>query len=144
MHYLVTSVDLPALSHVTRATPAAPYLCVMLRIDPRAVSDLLAELKLAAPASLPTTRGISASRITAPLLDAVLRLVRLLQAPEEIAVLAPMIEREILYRLLISQQGARLRHLTIRGIQSHQVARAIEWLKQDLSPRCVWRRWRGP
>ncbi len=133
MHYLITSVDLPILSHVTRATPEVPYLCVTLRIEPRFLAELIAQMDVRGPSAIPTSRGIAASRITAPLLDAMLRLVRLLQSPEDIPVLAPLLEREILYRLLNSEQGTRLRHIAIRGSQSHQVARAIDWLKQNLA-----------
>lgn len=127
-NYLVTSIDLPVSSQVVQATPQAPYLCAMLSFDARRVSELLAETDLPA-ASAVAGRAMSVSPITADLLDAVLRLVRLLDAPRDLPVLAPLIEREVMYRLLVGEQGPRLRHLAHVGSRSHQVSDAIGWLK---------------
>ena len=127
-NYLVTSIDLPVSSQVVDASPERPYLCAMLRFDVRAIAELLAGTDL--PASSATTaRGIAVSPLNEELLDTVLRLVRLLDTPGDLPVLAPLIERELLYRLLTSEQGPRLRHVATVGSRSHQVSHAIDWLK---------------
>jgi AraC-like DNA-binding protein len=127
-NYLVSSIDLPVSSRVIRAAAQTPYLCAMLRFDTRRIGELLADADLPAPA-IAAGRGISVSPLSAELLNAVLRLVRLLDSPADLPVLAPLIERELLYRLLVGEQGARLRHVATAGSRSHQVSRAIDWLK---------------
>jgi AraC-like DNA-binding protein len=117
------------LGRVTQATPALPYLCLQLRIDSRRVAQLMADMHLAAPAATPETRAISLSPVTSALLESTLRLVRLLDAPQDVPILAPLIEREILYWLLLGDQGARLRDIAVMNSQSHQITRAIEWLR---------------
>lgn len=127
-NYLVTSLDMPVTSRVVQATPQSPYLCAMLRLDTRRISELLADAELPA---VPTAAGraLSVSPLDADLLDAVLRLVRLLDSPQDLPVLAPLIEREVLYRLLAGEQGPRLRQMASAGSRSQQIAGAIEWLK---------------
>lgn len=133
MQYLLTSVDLPVQVRVVEASEDKPHLCVVLGIDIADVAALLdsengnegtAQQKI-----LPATRGISVSDVSAELLDAMLRLVRLLDKPGEIATLAPLIRRELTYRLLNGPVGARLRHMALASSQSHQVGQAIDWIK---------------
>lgn len=135
MQYLLTSVDLPVQVRVVEASVDKPHLCVVLGIDIADVAALLdsesdgsstAQQKL-----LPATRGISVSDVSAELLDAMLRLVRLLDKPAEIATLAPLIRRELTYRLLNGPVGARLRHMALASSQSHQVGQAIDWIKHN-------------
>jgi AraC-like DNA-binding protein len=130
-HFLVTSVDLPVMSQVTGATKDTPYLCLCFRIDLRRLSELMTEAESAERETIPEGRGIFVGQLSAPLLDAALRLMHLLETPQDIPVLAPLIEREILYRLLQSDQGMRLRHIARRESQSHQIAKAIDWLKAN-------------
>lgn len=78
--------------------------------------------------SRPTSRGMYVDRIDNQLLDAVLRLARLLDTPKDIAMLAPLINREILYRLLRGPQGYRLYEIAVANSQSHRVSQAIKWL----------------
>lgn len=128
LHYLVVSVTLPLSGQVIEATPEVPYLCLRLDIDPAEISNLLAQ---AGPMGVPSRgagRGLYLERIDASLLDAVLRLTRLLESPRDIAMLAPLALREIFYRLLRGQQGWRLHELAIADSQTHRVTRAIEWL----------------
>ena len=131
MQYLLTSVDLPVQVRVAEASEQQPHLCVVLGIDIADVAALLdsdsdngAQQKI-----LPATRGISVSDVSPELLDAMLRLVRLLDKPREIAALAPLIRRELTYRLLNGPVGARLRHMALASSQSHQVGQAIDWIK---------------
>lgn len=127
-NYLITSIDLPVSSQVIDASPERPYLCAMLRFDGRVIAELLADADLP-PSSATSARGIAVSPLSEELLDTVLRLVRLLDTPRDLPVLAPLIERELLYRLLTSEQGPRLRHVATAGSRSHQISHAIDWLK---------------
>lgn len=130
-HYLLTSVDLPVMGQVTQASAERPYLCLILDIDPRQVGELVgsAEFRVAAPAAM--ARGMGVSGLDAGLADAALRLARLVDFPRDVPVLAPLVEREILYRLLMGEQGLRLRHTILADSHGHRVARAIGWLKDN-------------
>lgn len=128
-HYLVSSIDVPVSAQVIRASPQEPCLCLTLRLDPLRIGEWLSELKLPKPATA-TARGLALSPIDNDLLDALLRLVRLLDSPRDLPVLAPLIERELIYRLLTGEQGARLAQIATAGGQGQQIARAIQWLKQ--------------
>ena len=127
--YLLSAFDLPAHCRVIEASPERPYLCVKLCLD----MDALRELLAGAPQVLPAAGhgpGMAVSPLDGDLLDAVLRLVRLLDRPQDLAVLGPLTEREILYRLLTGPQGGRLRERALAGSRSQQVARAIDWLRR--------------
>lgn len=130
LHYLVASVALPVTSQVTVASPAEPYLSLRLNIDPAEISSLIAE---AGPMAVTNSnsRGVYVDRLDTPLLDAVLRLIRLLDTPRDIAMLAPLIRREIIYRLLRSPSGQILRDITNTDSLTHRVTRAIDWLNQN-------------
>jgi AraC-like DNA-binding protein len=132
--YLVFSVDLPIGAQVMRATPEEPYLCFRLDLPAQAVADVLLNTgppaaATAATAAPPDARGLYLSRTGAPLLDAVVRLLRLLDTPDDAAALAPLVQQEIIYRLLRSEEGARLARVARADSQAHRVARAIAWLK---------------
>ncbi|MGC1549913.1 MAG: AraC family transcriptional regulator [Rhodanobacter sp.] len=127
--YLVTSVDVPVSSKVMRATPQEPCLCLTFRLDVQRIRELLPEITPARAAAT-SVRGLSLSPLDAGLLDPLLRLARLLDTPRDLPVLAPLIERELIYRLLTGEQGARLAQIATSGSQGHQVSRAIQWLRQ--------------
>ena len=129
LNYLVVSMTLPVTGQIIEATPAHPYLCLRVDIDPVLVNDLLVQLGSAAPPREAPARALFLARTGAPLLDAVLRLARLLDTPQEIAVLAPLALREIHYRVLTGELGERLRQLCEVDGPSQRVARAIEMLK---------------
>lgn len=129
-HYLVTSIDLPVAAQVVQASPEVPNLCLALDLDARRMSALMSETALPRPRAAPLERGLSVSPLSAQLLNALLRLARLLDSPEDIPILAPLVEREVLYRLLTGDQGMRLRHIAVSESRAHQVARAIDWLKR--------------
>lgn len=132
--YLLLSVDLPIIAQVVEASPEEPYLGICLDIDPRQISLLLMETALPPAAERDAAdgaaRSLSLSRTDTPLLDAVVRLLRLLDAPQDIPALAPLALREILYRLLTGEQGARLRQIAVSNSLTQRVARAIEWIKR--------------
>lgn len=131
LHYLVGSVTLPLAGCVIRASTDEPYLCIRLDIDPSLIVSLITEDCPAAANDETEGRGMYVDRIDAPLLDATLRLVRLLDAPEDIPVLAPLALREIFYRLLRGPQGHHLQAVALEGSQSHRVKDAIEWLNRN-------------
>jgi AraC-like DNA-binding protein len=132
-HFLITSVDLPTVTQVTKATPEKPYLGLVFKLDRREISQLMADSNLPLPREQQASRGMATGKVTLPLLTAFQRLIDLLDEPMDIPILAPIIQREIYYRLLVSDQGARLRQIVSVGSQSHQIARAIDWLKGNFT-----------
>lgn len=129
LNYLTVSVTLPAIGHVLEATPERPYLCLRLELDARMIGELLLQVgRSAVPPS--TDRGLYVARTSPQLLDAVLRLTRLLEEPRDAAILAPLVLREIHYRVLTGELGHRLRELCVVDSQVNRVARAIELLRK--------------
>ncbi|WP_128002721.1 AraC family transcriptional regulator [Piscinibacter defluvii] len=130
--FLTTSVDLPANSEVIEASTGKPCVGLGLRLDIRLLAELIAQDgdALSSPRSPRSPRtSVGVGSITEALLDPFVRLLALLDEPAAIAVLAPLIQREIHYRLLATDQAARLRQIVAVGSQNHRVARAIDWLK---------------
>ena len=121
--YLLVSLDLPLVGHVLEASPQAPYLCCKIDLDQAALADLI----IAEGATVRATDllPLAAYPSDPELVDAACRLVRLLERPESIPALAPLIEREILYRLLTGPHGAMLRHLAAADSRLGQISRAI-------------------
>jgi AraC-like DNA-binding protein len=132
-HFLITSVDLPTVWQVVEASREKPCLGLVLKLDRREISHLMVDSHLPPPRALQSTRGMATGEVTLPLLNAFQRLIDLLAGPKDIPILAPIIQREILYRLLVGDQGKRLRQIASAGSQSQQVARAIDWLKGNFT-----------
>ena len=128
-HFLITSVDLPTVVQIIKANREKPYLGLVLRLDPREISQLIVDSNLPLPHPQQSSRAMAVGEVTLPLIAAFQRLLDLLDHPADIPILAPLIQREIFYRLLTSDQGARLRQMAQAGSQSQQIARAIDWLK---------------
>jgi AraC-like DNA-binding protein len=130
-HCLISSVDLPMFSRITRASVSEPYLGLGLLIDPLKINELAASIpQNRMPGAV--DRGIAVGTLSADIQGAALRLARLLDTPADIPGLAPIIERELLYRLLTSALGSRLRQAVASGSHSQQIVRAIDWLKTNL------------
>jgi AraC-like DNA-binding protein len=128
-HYLLVSVDLPLVGHVIQADRDAPYLCCKINIDQAVLADLiLAEGARAPKADLP---ALAVYRSDDDLIDAVCRLMRLLDQPDSITTLAPLIEREILYRLLKGPHGPALRYMAVADSHLNQVSRAIATIRNS-------------
>jgi AraC-like DNA-binding protein len=129
--FLITSLDIPANSQVVTASADNPCLGLAFRLDLRTMAELIAQGGLPLPAEQSNDRGvgIGLGAVTPVLLEPFKRLLNLLDEPETIPVLAPLIEREIHYRLLKSDQAARLWQIASVGSQGHRVAKAIDWLK---------------
>lgn len=131
LNLLVVSVTLPVSGMVVDASPDKPYLSLRLDIDPGELTRLIADAGLAGSTPRPAGRGIYLQRLDSTVLDALLRLMRLLDSPRDIAMLAPLFIREILYRLLRGPQGHLLHDLAMTDSQTHRVTRAIEWLNRN-------------
>lgn len=129
--YLISTLELPCVSQVLEASKEKPYLSLRLKLAPAAVGSVMAEAGYAAPPGRADVRAIDVSSLDADLLDAVVRLARLLGSPAAAPVLMPLITREIIYRLLIGEQGDRLRHLAIQGGYTPHMARAVERLSHN-------------
>ncbi len=132
-HFLITSVDLPTMVQIIEASKEKPYLGLILKLDQREISQLMVDSNLPPPHPQQSSRGMATGEVTLPLLTAFQRLVDLLAEPKDIPILAPIIQREIFYRLLVGDQGARLRQMASAGSQSQQIARAIHWLKGNFT-----------
>jgi AraC-like DNA-binding protein len=127
-HSLLVSVDLPISARVVEATSARPCLAVRLSLDPSVVCELLADCPDALPPG-PPARGLDVRPVEPQLLDAVGRLVALLDIPRDIAALAPLVLREVTYRVLTGPQGAQLRQIAATGAAAQRIARAVRWLR---------------
>ncbi|MDR2020069.1 MAG: AraC family transcriptional regulator [Treponema sp.] len=126
--FIAIGMDLPSVSRITGATPETPHLALSIPLDRSVLSQLVAEVEPA-----PQTRvyqGVTVGAAAAELLDACLRLLNLLDAPERIPVLAPMIIREIHYFLLTGPEGEDFRLLGTAESPNNQIARAISWLRE--------------
>ena len=128
--FLIASLDLPGSSQVLEASPDKPCLGLMLRLDRRVIAELVAQIRLPAPRDRLAEGSAALGTITPALLEPFGRLLALLDDPGAIAVLAPLIQREIHYQLLMSDQAARLLQIVSVGSPSHRIARAIDWLKR--------------
>ncbi|WBB68859.1 AraC family transcriptional regulator [Micromonospora sp. WMMD812] len=129
--YLIASVDLPITGHFTEASPERPALGFGLTLHPASVAELLLQ---AGPGDLPPAAGGAPSGMAvsdAPdeLVDAVVRLLRLLDRPRDISVLAPLIKREILWRVITGEQGAVVRQLGLADSSLTHIARAVQWIR---------------
>ncbi len=132
--YGVVTYDLPAIGHVVEATPDKPYLCLYLDFDPVMLGNLA--LRVPPPPGVPSRPiGKTVSDAGTALLDATLRLVRLLDDPIALPVLGPLAEQEILYHLLAGPDGARMRHIISGQGPVAQVGRAIAWIGKNFRER---------
>jgi len=129
-HYLVASAEIPVSARVVGATLDKPHLGVRFHFDLASLRSLIEEARLPVPSGAAPQRGIYISATRPALLDAVLRMVRLLRSPAEIPVLAPMIEREILFRLLLDEKSVALHRIAQLNSQPQRIGVAIVWLKQ--------------
>jgi AraC-like DNA-binding protein len=130
-HFLITAVDLPVMAQVMEASREKPFLGLVLRLQRRSIAEMFTQSDVPLPRPQQAGRGMAVSEVNLPLLDAIIRLVDLLDTPEDIPMLAPLVQKEILYRLLVGEQGERLRQLGAAGTQSHQIAQTIDWLKEN-------------
>ncbi len=120
-HFLISSIDLPIIANIIEASEEQPYLGLIMELDLTEISQLIVDSELAFTQSKEAQKGIAVGELSESLLGAFVRLAELLDEGQNIKILAPIIKREIFYRLLMSEQGTRL----------HQIAKAIDWLKNN-------------
>ena len=132
-HFLITSVNLPTFAQIIKASREKPCLGLILKLDQRVMSQLMVDSNLPPPRPQQSSRGMATGEVTLPMLSTFQRLIALLDEPKDIPILAPIIQREIFYRLLVGDQGVRLRQMASAGSQSQQIARAIDWLKGNFT-----------
>ncbi|MDC7675539.1 AraC family transcriptional regulator [Asticcacaulis machinosus] len=134
-NYLVASVDLPVMGSVIEATTERPYLCVQIDLNMAVLSDLVIQ-NPAIPTAQNVSGGLVLNRTTPELLDAMVRLIGLLDSHQDIAVLAPLAIREILYRLLTGGSGSLIRKMAQADSRMNQIARAIVWIRTRFRESC--------
>jgi AraC-like DNA-binding protein len=129
--YLIVSVDVPIVSEIQDATPERPYLGLRLDLDRNTIASLMIESDVKRAATAQPGPSLAVSALSADLIDAAVRLLRLLANPRDIPILAPLAEREILYRLLRGDQTSRLSEIAFAESKLQQVNRAIGWIKRN-------------
>ncbi|HFD4084510.1 AraC family transcriptional regulator [Vibrio parahaemolyticus] len=130
-HFLISSVDLPIIANIIEASEEQPYLGLIMELDLTEISQLIVDSELAFTQSKEAQKGIAVGELSESLLGAFVRLAELLDEGQNIKILAPIIKREIFYRLLMSEQGTRLHQIVTAGSHSYQIAKAIDWLKNN-------------
>lgn len=129
--FLVSSIDVPVQSRIIEASEDVPLLSMLLRLDMPMVGEVLSREDLPEPERSSHGHGLAVGETTAGLLSACIRLIEILDTAEDIPFLSPLIQREIVYRVLRTPQGERLRAIATRGDVSNRTARAISWLKSN-------------
>jgi AraC-like DNA-binding protein len=132
-NYLLSTAELPIMSRVLAASPQQPYLGMYIVIDPAMVASVMVEMGQLPPRSQAPARAIEVSPLDDALLDAVVRLARLLDSPDEARLLLPLVSREITYRLLCGEQGYRLRQMTVLGGHTHRISQAVERISREFN-----------
>ena len=130
--YLLVSLDLPLVGQIEQASRAKPFLGLSLVLDLEEIASLMRETDLPREVAAPLRPGLMVGSMDDDLMDAVVRLTELLRKPAQIAVLAPLIRREIFYKLLLSEQGGLLRRIAADSGKVQRVAAGLAWLKRNL------------
>jgi AraC-like DNA-binding protein len=130
-NYLVASVNLPIAGQVTEASPEVPYLALKLEFTPSEILDVLREYQMGVDKKESAKRGMYVSNLETSLLDAVTRLARLLDTPKDIKVLAPLIRKEIIYRVLQGENGGLLKQIALEGSSTYQISDVIQHIMNN-------------
>lgn len=131
--YLLVSLDLPLVGQIEEASPAMPFLGLSLVLDFDEIGSLMREADLPHESALTVSSGLRVGSMDDDLLDAVIRLARLLRKPAQIPILAPLIRREIFYKLLLSEQGGLLRRMAADSGKVQRVASGLAWLRRNVA-----------
>src|SRR5271157_3267701 len=132
-NFLLTSIDLPVVGQITKASKNEPYLALVLKLEMPVVREILSQDEFHSSEAFSGARGMALGVTTADMLKACSRLLDLLDTPQDIPFLAGLIQREILYRLLRGPLGRHLRAIATLGEQSNRTAKAVAWLKTNYS-----------
>lgn len=130
---MLTGVDMPGASMICEASPDVPSTAISIDLDKNLIAQLALEVPYKPLEDTSVVKGVQVQPLDANLLDAFVRLAELLDSPEKLSVLGPMIVYEIHYLLLVGPNGHKLRSFYTLGSQGNQVAQAITWLKQNLA-----------
>jgi len=130
-NYLVASVDLPVTGQVIEATPNAPYLALKIEFNPSQILEILTDTEFPTNSKVNAKRAIFVNELEGSILDAVIRLVRLLDSAEDIPILAPIFTKEILYRVVRGQNGSILQQIAIEGSTTNRISEVIEQIKAN-------------
>lgn len=128
-NYLLCSLDVPVVSQVVEASPESPYLGLKLEFDPTLIASVSVEAGVSPGRNDSSVKSIAVSPLQGDLLDALVRLFRLLDNPSDYRVVSPLVMREIIYRLLVSEQGPRLRQMAVFGGTTHRITKAVQTLR---------------
>ncbi len=128
---LITGIDIPATSCVAEASPQKPLITVSLDLDSKLIAQMLSEMPLEKIKGDTLFGGFAVADADEGLMDAFLRLVKMLERPDEIPILAPIVIREIYSRILMSPMGRHVRQFCTLGTQNNQITRAVDWLKSN-------------
>jgi AraC-like DNA-binding protein len=128
-HFILISLDVPVISQVVEATPKRPYLGLRLELDPTLIASVGFETGVSPGRTDSSVKSIAVSQMNDDLLDAFVRLIRLLDSPADYRVVSPLVTREIIYRLSISDQGPRLRQMAVFGGHTHRITKAVQILR---------------
>lgn len=126
--YLVSSVNLPIIGQVTKASSEVPYLALKIEFTPNEILEVLREFQISITKKSQANRGMYVNKIETSLLDAISRFVRLLDNPVDIPILAPLIKKEIIYRVLQGRHGATLGELAVKESNTNQISDAIQYI----------------
>jgi AraC-like DNA-binding protein len=129
--FLLTSLDLPVISQVIEASEESPYLCLRLKLEMPVVREILSREEIQVTAASSDNPAMTTAATTVEFLSAFCRLVDLLNSPQDISFLSPLIQREIIYRILRSAEGQRLRAIATLGDQSQRTAKVIAWIRTN-------------
>ena len=130
-NFLLTSIDLPVMSKVLKATKETPILALILKLEMPMVREILSQQEFAGGGEGGGARGMAIGVSSAELLDACCRMVDLLDTPADIPFLGTLVQREVIYRLLTSPQGKNLRAIATLGEQGQRLSKTVEWLRQN-------------
>ncbi len=132
-NYLISTLDLPIMSNVVEASPEKPYLNLRIDLDPALVASVMMESNIEAKKSNSKIKAMDVSPVDADLLDAVVKLVKLFDKPDEMKLFAPVIIREIIYRLLKGKQNERLSHLATSEGDTRRIAKIVKKLRENIA-----------
>lgn len=130
---LLTTIDLPVSYHITRATAVEPYLGIMLKFDMSVITQVASRIEPARTTKTGIFEPIWIQRLDAPVLDALHRLLLLLDEPALIPQLAPLIQQEIMVRLLTGPHASHLWHLVNATGPTQQISKAVTWIRQHFA-----------
>ncbi|MBI1278214.1 MAG: helix-turn-helix domain-containing protein [Anaerolineaceae bacterium] len=130
-NYLLTTIELPRISQVVEASRERPYLSLRLELDPNLVGSVMIEAGYKVQKRNSNAESTKVSPLNIELLDALVRLIKLIEQPEEAKVLMPLIKREIVFHLLAGDQGDQLFHLTVAEGSTSSMAWAVEQIRQN-------------